>query len=146
MLLDERQLEQLDELGYVVIKCPFPLEATEACREAVDTVAEPRPAGGFDGDRTEGMRHLLPPQLEGSYWSLLDHSLPFLQVCLHSEILELGRQVVGVVGEPSDDIYMRNAGINDMGPGHSVAWHHDGSYGIELMHYFGGATKANGCL
>ena len=56
MLLDERQLEQLDELGYVVIKCPFPLEATEACREAVDTVAEPRPAGGRSGTHRHGRK------------------------------------------------------------------------------------------
>ena len=31
---------------------------------------------------------LLPPQMGGKcYWSLVDHSLPFLQVCLHPEVL-----------------------------------------------------------
>ena len=76
-----------------------------------------------------------------------DHSLPFLQVCLHPDVVSVGRQVLPLFGdEPSDDVYMRNAGVNDMGPGFSIGWHHDGSYGVEFMHYFSGSSVANGCL
>ena len=122
--------------------------------DAVRAVAEPSdPQGMGNGDdgyfyrRKMQMRRLLPPQMGGKcYWSLVDHSLPFLQVCLHPEVLAVGRQVMPLVGEPSDDFYMRNAGVNDMGPGFSIAWHHDGSYAIEFMHYFSGSSTANGCL
>ena len=66
----------------------------------------------------------------------------FLKVILHPELIELGRQLNGV-----SDIYLRNGGINEQAPNRSVWWHRDGGPGwAEFMHYFSGASRANGCL
>ena len=146
MGLTPAELEQLDTLGYVVIRRDWLVPLTHDCMAAVDAVAEPRPEAGFAGDRIDGIRSLLPPVMDKSYWSLADHSHPFLQVCLHPECIAIGRQTMPLVGEPSEDFYMRNAGINDMGRDHSIAWHHDGSWAIEFMHYFSGSSVGNGCL
>jgi hypothetical protein len=71
---------------------------------------------------------------------------------LHPEVVELARQLEG-----TDEVYFRNGGINELQPGKSILWHHDykndshceqdvASAGVEFMHYFGGASAANGCL
>ena len=70
--------------------------------------------------------------MPGSYWCALDHSLPFLQIILHPEILELARQLEG-----DEDIYLRNGGINELAPGKSFWWHRDSEMAYtEFMHYF----------
>ncbi len=76
-------------------------------------------------------------------WCELDHSLPFLQVELHSEIVGLARQLAG-----DDEIYFRNGGINELAPGRSFPWHGDSGYDyVEFMHYyFSDARRENGCL
>jgi ectoine hydroxylase-related dioxygenase (phytanoyl-CoA dioxygenase family) len=73
---------------------------------------------------------------------VLDHSLPFLQMELHDEIVELARQMAG-----DRDIYFRNGGINELAPGMSFVWHRDsGEEYVEFMHYFSGSSPENGCL
>jgi len=140
MRFDAAQLHQYETKGYVIVECPFPRELTDACQAAAERVAQDPQAGPADGNKRNHYR--LRPQLEGSYWCALDHSLPFLRVMLHPEILELARQLQG-----DDDIYLRNGGINDQGPDRSVQWHRDGGVGWpEFMHYFAGASRANGCL
>ena len=79
---------------------------------------------------SKGNHWRLLPATENSYWCQLDHSLPFLQTCVHTEVVELGRQLAG-----HDDIWMRNAGINELAPGRQAQWHHDGGdEGVEFMH------------
>jgi len=132
------QLAEYNERGYVIIDCPFPQEFTDACLQAVEKVAEePIP----DEDRKKN-HHRLRPQLPDSYWCKLDHSLPFLQIELHPEIVELARQL-----ENDDDIYFRNGGINELAPQRSFLWHRDAELEyVEFMHYFSGSSKDNGCL
>jgi hypothetical protein len=132
------QLAEYHERGYVIIDCPFPQSLTDACLQAVDKVAE-EPVPEHDGKMNH---HRLRPQLPNSYWSKLDHALPFLQIELHFEIVELIRQM-----ENEEDIYFRNGGINELAPNRSFLWHRDTDWEyIELMHYFSGSTKQNGCL
>jgi hypothetical protein len=138
MRFTARQLTEYNERGYVIIDCPFPISLTDACLEAVEKVAE-EPIPEEDGKMNH---HRLRPQMPNSYWSRLDHSLPFLQIELHAEIIELIRQL-----ENDDDIYFRNGGINELAPDRSFLWHRDTDWQyIELMHYFSGATQENGCL
>ena len=86
--------------------------------------------GPADGSKRN--HFYLRPQVEDSYWCALDHSLPFMQIILHPEIIELARQL-----SEDRDIYLRNGGINEQAPNRSVGWHIDGGPGwAEFMHYF----------
>ena len=139
MKFDQAQLDQYETKGYVIIECPFPEELTHACQDAVEPAAQDPDSGLPDSKRNH---YRLRPQVEDSYWCTLDHSLPFLRIILHPEILELARQLQKI-----DDIYLRNGGINDQGPNRSIPWHRDiGIEWPEFMHYFAGASRANGCL
>ena len=138
MQFTKDQIAQYQKQGYVIIDCPFSQSLTQACLDAVEKVAE-EPSPDEDGKMNH---HRLRPQMPNSYWSKLDHSLPFLQIELHTEITELIRQL-----EKDDDIYFRNGGINELAPNRSFLWHRDSEWDyIELMHYFSGSTKENGCL
>ncbi len=139
MKLSSSQLAAYHRDGYVIVDCPFPQTLTQHCLKAVDKVAVD-PALITSDTRRNHFR--LAPQIPGSYWSALDHSLPFLQVILHPEILELARQLAG-----DDDIYLRNGGINELAPNNSFWWHRDSEMVYtEFMHYFSGASAAQGCL
>lgn len=132
------QLAEYNERGYVIIDCPFPETFTNTCLEAVEKVAE-EPIAKHDGKLNH---HRLRPQIPDSYWCELDHSLPFLQIELHSEIVELARQLAN-----DPDIYFRNGGINELAPQRSFLWHRDSELEyVEFMHYFSGSSKENGCL
>ncbi len=140
MKFSEEQLEQYRTLGYVIFDCPFPESLTGECMAAVEKAAQDPSEGPADGSKRN--HFYLRPQVEDSYWCSLDHSLPFLKIILHSEIIELARQLNGV-----GDIYLRNGGINEQAPNRSVWWHIDRGPGwAEFMHYFSGASRANGCL
>ena len=140
MKFSEAQLEQYRTYGYVIVDCPFPERLTEECMATVEKAAQDPTEGPADGGKRN--HFYLRPQLEDSYWCSLDHSLPFMQIILHPEIIELGRQLAG-----DSDIYMRNGGINEQAPNRSVGWHIDGGPGwAEFMHYFSGASRENGCL
>ena len=139
MKLDSAQLAAYHELGYVVVPCPFAAELTESCLRAVEQVAVEPEANTGD---TRKNHFRLAPQIEGSYWSALDHSLPFLQIELHAEVVEIARQLAG-----AEDIYFRNGGINELAPGRGFLWHRDAEADYtEFMHYFSGADAASGCL
>ena len=139
MQLSVEQLDQYNRLGYVVVPCPFPAQLTEDCLRAVEKVAVDADANSGD---TRKNHFRLEPQIEGSYWSALDHSLPFLKIELHPEIIEIARQLIG-----AEDIYFRNGGINELAPGRGFLWHRDsGGVYTEFMHYFSGADEGSGCL
>ncbi|MCE9589842.1 MAG: phytanoyl-CoA dioxygenase family protein [Planctomycetes bacterium] len=139
MLFTTEQLDLYRRDGYAIITCPWLEPLTRDCLAAVAKVEVTPDQRGKDG---MGNHARLKPQMPESYWSQLDHSLPFLRVILHDEIVELLRQV-----NADDDIYMRNGGINDMAVGHAVAWHRDYDWDrTEVMHYFTGGRIANGCL
>lgn len=139
MKFTDAQIEKYAETGYVIIDCPFPDELTRACLDAVAKYSTDPTGYEQDGKKNH---YRLRPQDPNSYWSVLDHSLPFLKIILHEEIIELARQLAG-----DDNIYLRNGGINEMAPGRSVQWHRDAQFEyVEFMHYFGGGMKQNGCL
>ena len=139
MRFNDAQLEGYRERGYAVVDCPWPEQLTEACLAAVEKVARDPSEGPEDGKRNH---FRLRPQITDSFWCALDHSLPFMQIILHPEIVELARQLTG-----ARDIYLRNGGINEQAPNRSVGWHVDGGPGWpEFMHYFSGASRENGCL
>lgn len=139
MKLSSSQLEAYHRDGYVIVDCPFPTVLTAECTRAVEKVAID-PASITSDTRRNHYR--LAPQIPGSYWSALDHALPFLQILLHPEILEMARQLAG-----NDDIYLRNGGINELAPDNSFWWHRDSEMVYtEFMHYFSGASVAQGCL
>lgn len=140
MLFTDSQLEEYRTNGYVIIDCPFPDELTEDCMRAVRKTESPEETYEEVG---KGNHFRLKPQVPESYWCDLDHSLAFLKIILHPEIVELARQVEG-----HDDLYLRNGGINEMPPGKSIAWHRDGGgpEWAEFMHYFAGGSVQNGCL
>ena len=139
MKLTPLQLEAYHQDGYVIVDCPFPAALTDNCLRAVDRVAVDPVSNDIDTRRNH---FRLAPQIPGSYWSALDHSLPFLQIILHPEILEMARQLAG-----DDDVYLRNGSINELGPGNSFWWHRDSEMVYtEFMHYFSGASVENGCL
>jgi ectoine hydroxylase-related dioxygenase (phytanoyl-CoA dioxygenase family) len=139
MKFTQSQLEEYRANGYVIIECPFPAELTEACLSAADRVVVPPASIQHDAKQNH---YRLKPQIPDSFWCELDHSLPFLQITLHPEIVELAQQLEG-----DDDIYFRNGGINELAPGRSFHWHRDSEAEYtEFMHYFSGATRANGCL
>jgi hypothetical protein len=131
--LDSAQLAAYHELGYVVVPCPFAAELTESCLRAVEQVAVEPEANTGD---TRKNHFRLAPQIEGSYWSALDHSLPFLQIELHAEVVEIARQLAG-----AEDIYFRIGGINELAPGRGFLWHRDAEAD------WGGCASANwgGC-
>ena len=139
MKLTPSQLEAYHRDGYVIVDCPFPAALTEDCMRAVGSVAaEPVP----NATDTRRNHYRLAPQIPGSYWCVLDHSLPFLQIILHPEILEMARQLAG-----DDDVYLRNGSINELAPSKSFWWHRDSEMVyIEFMHYFSGASVEHGCL
>ena len=57
-------------------------------------------------------------------------------------MVEIGQQLAG-----DDNVWVRNAGLNELAPGRGIFWHHDGGDDtVEFMHYPQGATKENGCL
>ncbi len=139
MKLSLSQLEAYHRDGYVIVDCPFPQTYILHCQNAVEKVAID-PALITADTRRNHFR--LTPQIPGSYWSSLDHSLPFLKIMLHPEILELARQLAG-----DDDVYLRNGGINELAPGKSFWWHRDSEMVYtEFMHYFSGASVEHGCL
>ena len=139
MRFSEAQLEDYRTKGYVIIDCPFPGELTERCLAAVEKVAIDPGRNSTDGKRNH---FRLEPQVPDSYWCALDHSLSFLQIELHAEIVELARQLTG-----DRDIYFRNGGINELAPERSFLWHRDsGDEYVEYMHYFSGSRPENGCL
>lgn len=138
MHLTPEQLETYHQNGYIIIPCPFSGGLTQACLNAVEKVDDD-PVPKEDGKKNH---HRLRPQMPDSYWCALDHSLPFLNIELHPEIIELARQL-----ENDPDIYFRNGGINELAPNRSFLWHRDSELDyVEYMHYFSGATKKNGCL
>jgi hypothetical protein len=141
MKFNKDQLEQYNTEGYVIFECPFRENLTNDCMAAVEKVRldDPEEVMACDGRRNH---YRLKPQIPGSYWCDLDHSLPFLKVILHEEIVELARQLIG-----EEDIYLRNAGINEQAPNRSTLWHRDGGpVWAEFMHYFSGAKCEDGCL
>ncbi|HZO90295.1 MAG TPA: phytanoyl-CoA dioxygenase family protein [Chthonomonadaceae bacterium] len=140
MLLNRQQLEQYHRDGYVIIDAPFPRALTEDCLAAVAAYGcDPKEVAAVD---TKQNHFTLMPAVPGSYFCALDHSLPFLRVALHPEIVEIARQLEG-----ADDLYFRNGGINELAPGRSTAWHFDADMEyVEFMHYFSGAQVENGCL
>ena len=93
MKFSEAQLEQYRTHGYVIVDCPFPERLTEECMAAVEKAAQDPSEEPADGSKRNHFR--LRPQLADSYWCSLDHSLPFMKVILHPEIIELGRQLAG---------------------------------------------------
>lgn len=144
MRFTDDQLARYDRDGYVVIDCPFPPELTQSCLDAVDEVAI-APEDNT-GDH-KGNHYSLKPQIDDSYWCSLDHSLRFLRIELHEEIVELARQLTGRLPGGDEDIYYRNGGINELAPGRCFKWHRDsGDEATEFMHYFSDATRADGCL
>ncbi len=139
MKLSSAQLEAYHRDGYVIVDCPFPDAFTDDCLRAVDSVVS-APVSHTTDTRRNHFR--LVPQMPGSYWCALDHSLPFLKIILHPEILEMARQLAG-----DDDIYLRNGGINELAPNNSFWWHRDSEMVYtEFMHYFSGASAEEGCL
>ena len=139
MELNVQQLAQYRELGYVVVPCPFAGQLTADCLRAVDKVSVEPEANMGD---TRKNHFSLQPQIEGSYWCALDHSLPFLRIELHTAVVEIARQLIGV-----EDIYFRNGGINELAPGRGFLWHRDSGFeSPEFMHYFSGSDRNSGCL
>ncbi|MEE2752613.1 MAG: phytanoyl-CoA dioxygenase family protein [Candidatus Latescibacterota bacterium] len=139
MRLTPEQLAQLDTAGYIVVECPFPRQLTDACLVAVDKVSVTPEQISHDAKKNH---FSLTPHIADSYWSKLDHLLPFLQIELHPEIIELARQLMEM-----EDIYFRNGGINELAPGRGFLWHRDSEWEcIELMHYFSNASITDGCL
>ena len=139
MLFDTDQLEVYRETGYVIVDCPFPADLTACALQAIQRQLIALEDNTTD---TRGNHYRLAPQIPDSYWCALDHSLPFLQMELHDEIVELARQMVD-----DRDIYFRNGGINELAPGMSFVWHRDsGEEYVEFMHYFSGSSPKNGCL
>ena len=82
MKFSEAQLAQYRTEGYVIVDCPFPENLTEACMAAVEKATQDPSEGPTDGSKRN--HFYLRPQLEDSYWCALDHSLPFMQIILHS--------------------------------------------------------------
>jgi hypothetical protein len=140
MFLNSEQLQYYHRYGYVIIDAPFPKALTDDCLAAVAAYAcDPAEVAAVD---TKQNHFTLMPAVPGSFFCALDHSLPFLRVSLHPEILEIARQLEG-----EDDLYFRNGGINELAPGRSTAWHFDTNIEyVEFMHYFSGADTNNGCL
>ena len=134
MQLSKKQINSYNTFGYVVIKAPY-LESL--LRNALNTVeARLQPIGKKIID-TKGNHFRLQPQVTDSYWCALDHSLPFLQMELHHQVIELAKQIEG-----DTDIYFRNGGINELAPGRSFLWHRDsGDEYVEFMHYLSGSNK-----
>ena len=119
MLLTEDQRREYEERGFIVLRdVPEIAPVTERMVQVYQSVAEATPEWEDAAAPTNKFR--TAPIVPGSYWSELDHSLPFLQVILHPQCLELAKQYLG-----TDDIYLRNAGINENAPGYSVRWHRD---------------------
>ena len=139
MQLSKKQINSYNTFGYVVIKAPY---SESLLRNALNTVeATLQPIGKKIID-TKGNHFRLQPQVTDSYWCALDHSLPFLQMELHHQVIELAKQIEG-----DTDIYFRNGGINELAPGRSFLWHRDsGDEYVEFMHYLSGSNKENGCL
>ena len=127
MKFSEKQLEQYRTEGYVIVDCPFPESLTEACMAAVEEASQDPAEGPADGSKRN--HFYLRPQLEDSYWCALDHSLPFMQIILHPEIIELARQL-----NEDRDIYLRNGGINEQAPNRSVGMAHRRRSGLGGVH------------
>ena len=139
MLFNTEQMEEYRKTGYVIVDCPFPACMTQRALQAVESQLIAPEDNITD---TQGNHYRLAPQISDSYWCALDHSLPFLQMELHDEIVELARQMVD-----DRDLYFRNGGINELAPGMSFVWHRDsGEEYVEFMHYFSGSSPDNGCL
>eukprot|EP01046_Picozoa_sp_COSAG06_P005469 COSAG06_NODE_245_length_19176_cov_167.625151_3_plen_229_part_00 len=140
--LTPEQADEYEELGFVVIDVPWAPQLTEECLAAtalLQSAATPEEVSEID---TIGNHWRLKPITPGSYWSAVDHSLPYLSIITHPEVVEIGQQLAG-----EDNVWVRNAGLNELAPGRGVFWHHDGGDDtVEFMHYPQGATKENGCL
>ncbi len=123
----------------MIIDCPFPRSLTDACLDTVSRVAVDPVSLSNDAKKNH---FSLAPQIPDSSWCTLDHSLSFLQIELHPEIIEIARQLVG-----TDDIYFRNGGINELAPERGFLWHRNSEWDyIEFMHYFSNASVEHGCL
>ena len=120
MKFSERQLEQYRTLGYVIVDCPFPKSLTEECMAAVERTTRDPSEGPADGSKRNHFR--LRPQVEDSYWCALDHSLPFLKIILHPEIIELARQLNGAIAT-STCATAASTSRRRIGP---LGWHVDG--------------------
>jgi hypothetical protein len=140
MLLNSEQLAQYRRDGYLILDTPFPRALTDDCLAAVAAYArDPAEVAAVDTKRNH---FTLMPAVPGSYFCALDHSLPFLRVALHPQIVEIARQL-----ESETDLYFRNGGINELAPMRSTTWHFDtDTEYVEFMHYFSGAQVENGCL
>ena len=130
MQLDAAQLREFEETGYVIIDAPWASSLTEACVAEVERASKDSDAAAIRKFDTIGNHHLLAPVTDGSYWSAVDHSLPFLSIILHPEVVQIGQQLAG-----EEDIWLRNGGINELAPGRAIFWHHDGGDDtVEFMH------------
>ena len=121
VLLSPQEMRQYDALGFVVIPAPSGAALAEQCLAVcrqLQARATAEQVAAVDG---KGNHWRLMPITADSYWTALDHSEPFLHTCLHAEVLQIGRQLAA-----HDDIWMRNAGINELAPGRQAQWHHDG--------------------
>ncbi len=137
--LSIKEINRYKKYGYLVLKCPYPKSLVKRAQDAVEATLQPISKKIKD---TKGNHFRLQPQMHDSYWCTLDHSLPFLRMELHDEIVELAKQMEG-----HTDIYFRNGGINELAPRRSFLWHRDsGEEYVEFMHYFSGSNKKNGCL
>ena len=122
MRLTAAQLAEYEANGFIVLRDAFHdlAQLTDdfvGAYQALTQGKEPNLEG-------KGNKHLTRAQVPGSYWSELDHSLPALRIVLHGDVVSLARQLIGVDGG-SQDIYLRNAGVNEMPPGRTVKWHRD---------------------
>src|SRR5947209_6969215 len=133
MVLSPEQLEQYRRDGYIIVDAPFLAPLTAECLAAAAAYA--RDPARVEAVDTKRNHFKLMTAAPGSYLSAIDHSLPFLRVSLHPEIVQIARQL-----EDCDDIYFRNGGINELAPQRSTTWHFDADFEYtEFMHYFSGA-------
>ena len=113
MHLTEAQLAEYRASGFVVLDAPWPKELTRRLIGCVQAIAEPpESVEAFGLGKGGRVHHTLRPVQPDSYWSHLDHSLDFLQVILHPEVVELAVQLEGK--QSSSEIFFRNAGINGL--------------------------------
>ena len=88
--LSPQQLEEFETRGYVIIDAPWTPQLTRDC---VSAVVQGRKHGlNVEDLDTIGNHWRLAPVTKGSYWSHVDHSLPFMSILTHPEVVEIGQQ------------------------------------------------------
>ena len=92
MLLDEAQQAEYAETGFIVLREAF-AELAPLTKRFVAAYHQLREESHIEDEK--GNKYRLRAQTPGSYWTHLDHSLPALQIILHDEVVELGRQLLG---------------------------------------------------